>query len=160
MGDKPPNNAMAVGRLRPGAPYTVIQPIGRQDRQWEQYDIYALDAETGKQQWVFKGPIQRGLRQASADLSHYEQTQIHGCIPNPWSAPIIDANGVVLIANQEGQIFALKDVNGDGKVEGEAEVQSYETLRAYDGSEAPSLAPGLMTIVSCDTIYTFRYPEA
>merc|ERR1712183_869915 len=99
-----------------------------------------------------------GQRQASWDLSPNEQNQ-GGCVPNPWSAPTIDATGTVYIANQEGQIFALKDLNGDGQLNGTREVQSYDTIRAYDGSEAPSIVPGLMALVSCDTLFVFKYPE-
>ena len=52
-----------------------------------------------------------------------------------------------------------EDVNGDGRVEGDAEVRSYDTLHPYCGSEAPTIVPGLMAIVSCDEMYVFRYPE-
>jgi len=158
--DKPPNNAPAIGRLSPGAGYSVIQPIGQQDRQWEPYFVYAFDAETGKLQWRFDGPIQKGLRQATDDLSPSQQQSQHvNCVPNPWSAPTIDASGTVYIANQEGPVYALRDVNEDGRISGTAEVHSYNTSRAFCGSEAPSIVPGLMAIASCDTMFVWRYPE-
>mmetsp|Transcript_89211 Transcript_89211/g.260827 ORF Transcript_89211/g.260827 Transcript_89211/m.260827 type:complete len:489 (-) Transcript_89211:57-1523(-) len=157
---KPPNNAPAIGRLSPGAGYSVIQPIGQQDVRGEPYFVYALDAETGTLQWVFDGPVQQGARQACSDLSPSEQNALQAtCVPNPWSAPTIDSTGTVYIANQEGPIYALKDVNGDGSVNGTAEVHSYSTMRGFCGSEAPSIVPGLMAIAACDTMYVFRYPE-
>jgi len=158
--EKPPNNAPAIGRLSPGAGYSVIQPIGQQDVRGEPYFVYALDAETGTLQWVFDGPVQQGARQACSDLSPSEQNALQAtCVPNPWSAPTIDSTGTVYIANQEGPIYALKDVNGDGSVNGTAEVHSYSTMRGFCGSEAPSIVPGLMAIAACDTMYVFRYPE-
>lgn len=156
--DKPPNNAPAVGRLGPGAGYSVVQAIGQQDRQGERYTVHALDAATGAPQWTFEGPVQEGLRLASGDLSPEEQAALTGVwVPNPWSAPTIDAAGVVYIGNQEGPIFALRDADGDGRVRGAAEVDSFDTRAGFDGSEAPSIAPGLMAVASMDTLYVFRY---
>mmetsp|Transcript_79 Transcript_79/g.298 ORF Transcript_79/g.298 Transcript_79/m.298 type:complete len:160 (+) Transcript_79:325-804(+) len=149
----------AVGRLGRGPRLSLVQPIGQQSVQGELYDVLALDAGTGEQQWAFHGPRQAGLHQAARDLSPEQQAKLRPvCIPNPWSAPTIDSRGTVYLANQEGPVFALRDANGDGEVLGAGEVDSYDTLRGTPGSEAPSLAPGLMAISTCDALYVFRWP--
>lgn len=161
---RPPNNVPAVVRLGTDADYTVIQSIGLQDTQNESYHIHAFDATTGKLKWTFDGPTQVGLHQGSYDLPEAEQANlVRGwtlfCIPTPWSALTVDATGTVYIGNQEGPIFALRDLNGDGRVEGEGEVSSYETQRAFAGSEAPSFAPGMLVFTTCDRLFVFKYSE-
>eukprot|EP00413_Alexandrium_margalefii_P040437 CAMPEP_0204587044 /NCGR_PEP_ID=MMETSP0661-20131031/47834_1 /ASSEMBLY_ACC=CAM_ASM_000606 /TAXON_ID=109239 /ORGANISM="Alexandrium margalefi, Strain AMGDE01CS-322" /LENGTH=390 /DNA_ID=CAMNT_0051596729 /DNA_START=1 /DNA_END=1170 /DNA_ORIENTATION=+ len=154
-----PNNMPAVGRLGEGPKLSVVQPIGNQAVKGETFSVLALDAETGEQQWIFRGPTQVGWIQAAADLTESQSAQIQAnCVPNPWSAPTIDALGTVYIASQEGPIFSLRDANGDGEVAGAGEVDSYQTWRATCGSEAPSLAPGLMAVATCDLLTVFRWP--
>lgn len=158
--EKPANNVPAIGRLKGRTDLSVVVPIGLQDVQGEVYYILALDAATGEVQWTFTGPTQVGPRQAMGDLSASErqrQASAIGCIPNPWSAPTIDSNGIVVIANQEGQIYTLADENGDGKVEGPEEVDYFDTWRGFCGSSSPAISPGLMVVASCDSVHGFRW---
>jgi len=157
---KPPNNVPAIVRLSPGADFSVIQAMGIQNYWNQTYHIHTFDAATGELQWVFDGPRQMGKWQASYDLPWEEQQKLKVfCIPTPWSAPTVDATGTVYIGNQEGPFYALRDANGDGRVEGEGEVSSFETMRAFIGSEAPSFAPGMIAVNSCDKLHVFKYSE-
>lgn len=157
---KPPNNVPAIVRLKPGADFSVVQAMGLQNIWNETYHIHTFDAATGELQWVFDGPRQIGLKMASYDLPLEEQKkQKVFCIPTPWGAPTIDATGTVYIGNQEGPFFALRDSNGDGRVQGEGEVSSFETMRAFIGSEAPSFAPGMIAVNTCDKLHVFKYSE-
>jgi len=157
---RPPNNAPAVGRLYGSKDrLSVVQPVGQQVVKGAPTDVHAYDAETGEPRWVFRGPAQKGSLQAG-DLEGMEVRQQSGvrpiCLPNPWSAPTIDARGTVFIGNEDGLFFALRDLNGDGVVEGPGEVSAYDTQAAFSGSAGPALAPGVVAVASCDTLFVFK----
>lgn len=155
---RPPNNAPAVGKIRKDGGLTVVLPIGQQVLQGAPTDVYAYDADTGKVQWVFNGPKQKGLLQAG-DLEGLPvrlSSKRPVCLPNGWSAPAIDGNGTVFVGNEEGNFYALRDTDGDGSVSGPQEVSSFDTLAAFAGSASPSLAPGMIAVASCDTLFVFK----
>mmetsp|Transcript_36682 Transcript_36682/g.109536 ORF Transcript_36682/g.109536 Transcript_36682/m.109536 type:complete len:343 (-) Transcript_36682:89-1117(-) len=155
---RPPNNAPAVGRVYGYPGYTVVQPMGQQVLQGAPTDVYAYDAATGRQRWVFRGPRQSGKLQAGDGEGMFERLTSGlraMCLPNPWSAPTIDAGGTVFVGNQDGKFFALRDLNGDGVVEGPGEVSSFETHAAFSGSAGPSLSPGRVAVASCDSLFVF-----
>mmetsp|Transcript_12945 Transcript_12945/g.41373 ORF Transcript_12945/g.41373 Transcript_12945/m.41373 type:complete len:252 (+) Transcript_12945:540-1295(+) len=138
--------------------YTVVQPMGQQVLQGAPTDVYAYDAATGRQRWVFRGPRQSGKLQAGDGEGMFERLTSGlraMCLPNPWSAPTIDAGGTVFVGNQDGKFFALRDLNGDGVVEGPGEVSSFETHAAFSGSAGPSLSPGRVAVASCDSLFVF-----
>eukprot|EP00415_Alexandrium_ostenfeldii_P001251 UN1251 len=157
-----PNVAPGVGKLYKKDKFSVVQATGQQVLKGGDTYVEAFDAATGEFQWKFDGPLQKGDYQAG-DLEGVklrEAVITRGmCLPNPWSAPTIDAAGTVYIANQDGVFFALRDVNGDGKVEGPDEVSSYDALGSFAGSAAPSLAPGMVVVASCDTLFMFKEPK-
>mmetsp|Transcript_118339 Transcript_118339/g.382015 ORF Transcript_118339/g.382015 Transcript_118339/m.382015 type:complete len:463 (+) Transcript_118339:70-1458(+) len=155
----PPNNLPAIGRLGRSPRLSVVQPIGQQVLKGAPTDVYAFDAETGAVQWIFKGPSQQGPFQAG-ETQGVKDRMLAGrrpmCLPNPWSAPSIDAAGTVYIGNEEGNFYALADKDGNGHVEGEGEVSSYNTGACFAGSAGPSHAPGMVVIASCDTMFVFQ----
>jgi len=158
---RPPNVAPAVGKLYQKDTFSVVQAIGQQVQQGAGTDVYAYDAETGAVQWKFAGPAQQGPLQAGDLEGQPIRDAIVGrglCLPNPWSAPAIDAAGTVYVGNQDGLFFALRDVNGDGTVEGPDEVSSFDTKAAFAGSAGPSLGPGMVVAASCDSLFVFREP--
>jgi len=155
---RPPNNAPAVGKIRKDGGLTVVLPVGQQVVQGAPTDVYAYDADTGKVQWVFNGPKQKGLLQAGdfEGLSVRLASNRPVCLPNGWSAPAIDGKGTVFVGNEEGNFYALRDTDGDGRVSGPQEVSSFDTLAAFSGSASPSLAPGMIAVASCDTLFVFK----
>jgi len=158
---RPPNVAPAIGKLYKKDTLSVVQAIGQQVNQGAGTDVYAYDAETGAVQWKFAGPAQQGPLQAGDLEGQPIRDAIVGrglCLPNPWSAPAIDAAGTVYVGNQDGLFFALRDVNGDGTVEGPDEVSSFDTKAAFAGSAGPSLGPGMVVAASCDSLFVFREP--
>merc|ERR1719245_773598 len=90
-------------------------------------EVNAMDAETGEHQWTFKlpdfnWPAARGDDEAlgwrltfGAGLGGRRS-----CWPDVLSNPLIDANGSVLIGSQDGNLYVVKDVNGDGAVDHKA----------------------------------------
>ena len=77
-------------------------------------------------------------------------------LPNPWSAPTIDARGTVFIGSEEGKFYALADLNGDGVISGDKEKSSYDTHACFSGSFSPAIAPGMVVAASIDTMYVFK----
>ena len=78
------------------------------------------------------------------------------CLPNGWSAPTIDAEGTVFVGNEEGNFYALRDMDGDGVVFGLEEVVQYDTKSSFSGSSSPAVAPDLLAVASCDTLFVFK----
>jgi len=153
---RPPNIFPGVGRLGPGEELSVVQPVGLQCGP-TQHDVYAFDAETGEQRWFWKGPKNPNpwCKGDFEGLFVRKTLNIRGmCMPNPWSAPTIDAAGRVFTGDQDGKIYALKDANSDGFIEPE-EVSSYNCESAFS-SPGSAHAPGMMAIASCDSLYVFK----
>jgi len=162
---RPPNNMPAVGKLAGRTGLSVVQPIGQQNVKGAGTEVHALDAQTGKLQWVFKGPSQMHKFQAGDMNVHAiaERQLITGIrpmvSPNAWSAPSIDARGTVYIGSEEGKIYALRDENGDGTVSGPAEVSSYNAKACFSGSSSPVIAPNLLAVASTNALYVFEGPR-
>jgi len=158
----PPNNAPAVGKLYGMSNLSVVQPLGQQVLQGAPTAVAAFDAETGKMQWRYEGPRQQGILQAGDGPGILERL-LNGvrplCLPNPWGAPVIDAAGTVYLGNQEGLFMALRDVDGNGVIDGPEEVSGYDTGACFGGSAGPSVAPGRIAVASCDTLFVFRSRE-
>jgi outer membrane protein assembly factor BamB len=161
---RPPNNLPAVGQLAGRSGLSLVQPIGQQCEQGNPTDVYALDAETGEIQWIFNGPSQSHPLQAGDDNPIAQAQRLLAgvrpiTLPNPWSAPTIDGNGIVVIGNQEGQLYALADKDGDGKVT-DAEISRFDTKACFSGSAAAAIAPGMLVATSIDAMYVFKMPSS
>ena len=156
---RPPNNAPAVGHVKNLPDFSVVMPLCQQVRPGATCDVHVYDAETGGLRWVFHGPSQDGLLQAGDLEGVLGRTKrgVRGmCLPNGWSAPTIDAEGTVFVGNEMGNFYALRDLDGDGVTFGEGEVAFYDTKAAFSGSSSPAVAPGLLAVASCDTLFVFK----
>ena len=156
---RPPNNAPAVGSVKNLPGFSVVMPLCQQLIHGATCDVHVYDAETGGLRWTFHGPSQDGLLQAGDAeglLSRFQSGLRFGCFPNGWSAPTIDSQGTVFVGNEEGNFYALRDMNGDGVTFGEDEVALYDTQAAFSGSSSPALAPGLLAVASCDSLFVFK----
>jgi outer membrane protein assembly factor BamB len=162
----PPNNSPAIGRLYGHEGLSLVQPIGDPVQgafgAAGVHSVYAFDAETGKLQWKFEGPRQTIPGITTGDLNPIAAVEraLNGeravVLPNPWSAPTIDGNGTVFVGSSLGPLYALRDANGDGIVEGDAEVSKLETDTTFSGSMSPAFAPGMLVAASSDQLYVFK----
>jgi len=156
----PPNNIPAIGRLAGKKGLSVVQPIGWPGDGFKSTVVRAYDAETGELQWNFEGPVMYSQYQPGMVEGVEERKSAGsnaGYITNAWSAPAIDADGTVYVGNQVGSFHALRDLNGDGDVTGDAEVASMYPMGApYVGCSGPSFSPHLMAIATCDTLFVFK----
>ncbi|CAE7730277.1 bamB [Symbiodinium pilosum] len=127
---RPPNNAPAVGKVRNLDGLSVVMPVCQQVVPGSNCDVHVYSADNGNLQWVFHGPQQTGLLQAGdmEGLAFRTARGVRGmCLPNGWSAPSIDAEGTVFVGNEEGNLYALRDVDGNGVIYGDDEMQSFDT---------------------------------
>lgn len=158
---RPPNDLPAVGRLFNKTRLSVVQPVGQQCVPGMRMDVHAFDAETGEMQWTFEGPILK-TPMVAGDLEGYitgarGRTGIQPVtMPNPWGSPSIDADGTVWVGSETGHYFALRDLDGDGRVSGDKEAAMYDMQAAFVGSAGPSFAPGLMAIGSIGSLYVWK----
>ena len=123
--------------------------------------LCAVACPVPKVQWIFNGPTEKIRLQAGDDNPIAVMSRLAAgvrpvTLPNPWSAPTIDASGVVFIGSEEGPMFSLQDANGDGRVEGDQEVSRFETGACFSGSSSPAIAPGMMVAASIDAMYVFK----
>ncbi|CAE6958289.1 bamB [Symbiodinium natans] len=156
---RPPNNAPAVGKVKNLPGMSVVMPLCQQVQQGAFCDVHVYNADTGDLRWVFHGPAQAGPYQAG-DLEGMDIRRSSGvrptCLPNGWSAPTIDAEGTVFVGHEDGNFYALRDMDGDGTIFGDDESQIYDTKAAFAGSSSPAVAPGILAIASCDSLFVFK----
>lgn len=122
-------------------------------------EIYALNAETGEQQWVYRLPEWK-LWHAAGDWEGALQRLLSApqrpvCLPAAYSSPTLDAAGTVYVGYMDGTLLALRDANGDGVVAGEGEVSATKTQSAFLHSGAV-LVPGLFAVTNCDSLYVWK----
>mmetsp|Transcript_23618 Transcript_23618/g.44604 ORF Transcript_23618/g.44604 Transcript_23618/m.44604 type:complete len:494 (-) Transcript_23618:70-1551(-) len=159
---RPPNNAPAIGKVKNVEGYAVVQPLCNQVHQGAQCDIHVYDAATGGLRWVFHGPRQEHLLQAGdfEGLAEREKRGVRGmCLPNGWSAPTIDADGTVFVGHEDGNFYAMRDMDGDGVIFGPNEVSVYDMKAAFSGSSSPALSPDHLAVASCDSLFVFNVPK-
>ena len=141
---RPPNNAPAVGKVKGLDGVSVVMPLCQQIIPGSFCDVHVYDADTGDLQWVFHGPQQTTLMQAG-DLEGISARTLRGirstCLPNGWSAPSIDAHGTVFVGNEQGNLFALRDMDGDGTIYGDDEISSYDTQAHTNGQNSWITSP-------------------
>jgi len=161
------NNAPSVGKLSSGGPLSVVIAIGENanfpDPVAEALGHYidgspvawpsaliAVDAATGEPTgWGWAPPPHR---RPQAEGDHFPN---HICLPDAWSNGAIDGSGTVFIGHMSGHIFAVRDADGDGRIdEDEGEVAKFYGGRCYQGS--PGLAPGMLVSTPCDGMHVFR----
>merc|ERR1712187_186183 len=98
------------------------------------------------------GPSQAKTHQAG-DAEGVKERQIGGAndgyVTNPFSAPIMDANGIVYLGHEDGLFFGLRDLNRDGYLRGEEEVFSFGTGAAFVGASSPVIIPGMLLVANC-----------
>merc|ERR1711972_337702 len=98
---------------------------------------------------------------AAAGDSEGDSTRLeHGwaarpvCLPPASSYHTLDANGALYFGHTDGKLYRMKDLDGDGKFDGESELCTFDT-GGGPLSGGPSIAPGMLAYSSCDSLYVF-----
>ncbi|CAJ1365528.1 unnamed protein product, partial [Effrenium voratum] len=109
----PCNSYPAVGHVKGSdALAVVVTPGSFMGQPGLHGSVLALDAATGKDIWEFHAKPYSGVgNQAAGDMEgaltrHSEGVQ-EICLPAHWSAPIIDAQGTVLAARSDGNLYQV-----------------------------------------------------
>jgi len=157
------NAAPTVGPTRPGGPLAVVVAVGDNAacwpytrwtrlKQWlglERWPalhgkILALDALTGETLWSFDAPPWNNVVAGS--------TWQDKCCADIWGNLAIDSDGTVYANWSGGKAFALRDANGDGRIDpdDDREVSSYH--HGFGSNGITAIAPGLTVVPSCRQI--------
>mmetsp|Transcript_4134 Transcript_4134/g.12085 ORF Transcript_4134/g.12085 Transcript_4134/m.12085 type:complete len:469 (+) Transcript_4134:68-1474(+) len=155
-----PNAVPAVSRVAGYPGLSVVIPVGVNDVAGQRIDVYALDAETGKQRWVFEGPTQTvsaGAGDIKGPLPRLFNHVQPMTMPNSWGCTAIDGQGKVFVGGTTGHFFELQDADADGKVVGPGEVSVMETPADFVGSSGPAIAPGLLAIGNANSLFVWKY---
>jgi len=145
------------GYLEPSFPYAYSTPM--------KTNLLAFNPKTGRMMWELRPPPYEPLA-SLGDVEGYfvrlDKGNVSGahatrdkCQSLPWSVPVLDATGTVYVGHINGQIYAVKDSNNDGLINPGGEVSSFDTSGSFLHS-GPALAPGMMAIASCDTMFVFK----
>jgi len=141
-----------------------LQMGDKQQAIWKNPTLYlqlrAYDAATGDLQWVWQAPSWHRKSCAGDEEGLVERMMLNirlVCWPGPWSSPTIAADGTVYVGHENGMIYAVRDKNGDGKIDDATEVDSFDTGASFLHSGF-SFAPGMSAMASCDSLYVFDNP--
>jgi len=124
----------------------------------------AYDPQTGSRLWQFdlppyRAPATQGDSQRliaryirNNDGSNPNNDLI--CLPDSCSQPVVGPDGTAYQAWQSGMIYAIKDANGDGRID-PGEVAQHQLSDGFQGSLG--LAPGLLAAAPCGGgLYVWR----
>lgn len=124
-------------------------------------EVLAFDPETGSPRWRFSAvPAWEGYMARGDEEAFLARAVTFGiramCGPASWTAPTLDAAGAVYLGHAGGGLYALRDADGDGVVQGPLEVSTFDAEAAFMPAGA-SFAPGIMAIASCDGLFVFQH---
>jgi len=123
------------------------------------HDIHVLDPDTGKTLWTWSGPTSnRKCNRGDEDgfVPRYMSGKRTVCCPTPWTQPHIGPDGTIYLGNENGDFFAIRDANGDGRIDDEKEVSVYYTGATFP-HVGPAHAPGMMVAVNFDGVFVWKY---
>merc|ERR1711884_609279 len=88
------------------------------------HDLHVFDAETGSPLWTWEGPTSY-WRMAPGDRDGFIPRSKLGVraisCPTPWNQPRIGYDGTIYVGNQNGKFYAIRDANGDDRIDNEKE---------------------------------------
>jgi len=117
--------------------------------------IVAFNAETGALRWAWEmEPYQKLACEGDNEkfLERYHEymstnpTNEPLCLPDANAQPVIDGAGTAFVPFQDGNVYAVRDENGDGSITPN-EVQVHHVGDGFQAS--PSMAPGLLAFLDC-----------
>mmetsp|Transcript_68824 Transcript_68824/g.204840 ORF Transcript_68824/g.204840 Transcript_68824/m.204840 type:complete len:523 (+) Transcript_68824:60-1628(+) len=125
--------------------------------------VATFDAETGRLIWFWEEEPWSFFG-AAGDEDKFHERVLRSmvdprmevmCGPDNWGIPAITGDGTVIVSSgSTGNLYALRDANGDGEIE-PSEVSTLETKQAF--LNGPALAPGLMAVAPCwGRMYVFK----
>lgn len=131
-----------------------------QERSWS---LAAYNAETHTVQWWFDLEPWRHVAGAGDNERFWDRFERLGsnetertyCSPIGYSPPVISDDGTVFFGSSNGNLYAVKDTNKDGRIDHATEVSKYWFGDAF--SAEPVLAPGMLVVAPCGGgVYVFR----
>jgi len=109
--------------------------------------IVVLDAETAEEIWSFDAPPYA--------LSCAGNSPEQACCPSVWSQPTLAADGTVYVNWSGGKLFALRDVNSDGKIDANNPAEFAFFHHGKGSNSQSALVPGMLVAACCDRVLAF-----
>lgn len=116
----------------------------------EKPEIWGMHAETGEVLWKFAFPVWWRGPFRGDDWRMLTGRPI--CVPNPCGNPTLDAAGTFHIGMLDGIIYSL--IASEDKV-GVKVASTFDSEAAFSNG-GTSIAPGMMAIANCDTLFVFK----
>mmetsp|Transcript_117215 Transcript_117215/g.364991 ORF Transcript_117215/g.364991 Transcript_117215/m.364991 type:complete len:499 (+) Transcript_117215:75-1571(+) len=121
-------------------------------------EVIAFDTATGETRWSFRTPDWQRFA-AKGDEEGFLPRVLSGaspiCLPTTWGTATLSGDGTLYVGHVSGLLYALGDFNGDGRIDPEKEVSTFD-MDAAPLPNSPAFAPGMMAVASCDTMFVFR----
>jgi len=156
----------AMGNLGGGHAISVVVALGEvpnpfaiPDNGTYEYpgELRAVDAITGEDTgWSWSPPVWR-KQFAEGELGATATMEVMGypaCGPDHWTNPVIDGNGTVFAGHVSGHLFAVHDLDGDGKInEAAGEVSKWYAGRCFQAPVA--ISKSMLIGTSCGGMHVF-----
>lgn len=146
--------------LAPYLHYLSIWAQGQPTWFWHtepyQTALLVLDAETGVERWRYEPP-RWGRHACAGDEELYFRRRRNDhpsrddvCMPDSWGQATIDAAGTAFVGMMDGRMYAVRDIDGDGRIDDapeKDEVTLYDFGTAFQGS--PAIARSFLAAAPC-----------
>jgi len=121
-------------------------------------EIMAFNTTTGVTLWSYRTPDWLRLAARGDDEGLIPRTSSGRnpiCLPTSWGTPTLSGDDTVYVGHVSGILYAVKDHNGDGRIDPDTEVSTFD-MQAAPLPNNPAWAPGMMAVASCDTLFVFK----
>jgi len=121
------------------------------------FDVYAFNAETGDLRWKWTGPVYKRVQTVGDEKGFTDRAsrEVRAASCPALPAPRIGGDGTVYVQHKSGYFFAIRDFNGDGKIDDDKEVSSFDCEHDFS-SVGSAHAPGLIVAASGGKVWGFK----
>jgi len=154
---KEPPTSGAVGFLNSPPGHTrLVVTLGYNCRYNSPSEILSVDPHNGHLRWEREGPT-LWSNMCAGDKEGGDIRRAMGgraaCVPNSWSAPVIDSNGDFYVGNQVGVLQKWGSPTGRT-----TDVQVLSTLTTGVAFQDAAIAfgPGIMAVSTCTSLIVFQ----
>lgn len=109
--------------------------------------VVVLDAETAQNIWTFEAP--------PYSIGCAGNSPEQACCPSVWSQPTLAADGTVYVNWSGGKLFALRDVNSDGKIDANNPAEFAFFHHGRGSYSQSALVSGMLVAATCDRVIGF-----
>mmetsp|Transcript_942 Transcript_942/g.2624 ORF Transcript_942/g.2624 Transcript_942/m.2624 type:complete len:540 (+) Transcript_942:2-1621(+) len=110
--------------------------------------VYALDASTGDIIWE--------LELLEPSLQNAGQSANYSCFPAVFGAPSLDGDGTVYISWSGGYVLAIRDWDGDGKIDNKDGMELSMYKHGWGSNGNVAIGPNYLVVPTCRQVFGFE----